>query len=265
MSVPRPVSLADAHRNLGSNLTLLSFNEHLQNRDDYFRELTGMDTASLARYADGAASTMLAGHPMASRYPPDLLRRALWASAAYESLARTPGEAVTDRLQAARDANPSMGPFQAYAGETSRALTRPEVRAWLAAYGDTEARAFVVGLTGRETAAQIQGRLEGVSSPLHSSAALSLVGKMQLTLDYVEETDRKNPFLRSFSPDMLQRAWMDGETGAGRDFWIDGGLRRRYAAAAPGSAIHLPPGHLRMRMACDALGIPYDRAATLLR
>lgn len=257
------LAVGDLRRPL-SHLTEATYTLQLHTREAYILTTTGMSLAELERHQRAAFAELIEGNPLTEHYDRELLREAAWASAVYESLARTPGEDVTDRAQEARGVHASMGAFQAYSEQTSRALTSARVRAWVEQHGDSEARKFIGSIAGKSQT-EIREMLTGVFSPLHSSPTLSLIGKMQLTLDYIEDIDRKNPVVRRLPADALRRIWADAETGSSDHLYTgtlgQGGAGRlqHEAQTRPGRRLDIPAGHDRMHRAMDALGISYLR------
>lgn len=247
------------------------FEYNLAKRDVYFIKLVGKNVEELEAYHREAFTALMAGSPLLSASPAydlEALRESSLASALYESLARTPGESLSDRVQAGRGKDASMGPFQAYAGMTAEALSKHSVREWIRSHGDDESKAFVKSLGGGATKEDIEKALTGVRSPIHSSMTLSLLGKMRLTQGYQEEVDLKNPMVRKLPKQTQKRIWADVES-ASSPFtdWDPAGTKKpgegkmeALAKAKPGTVVEVPPGHPRLLKTMDTLGISYRKS-----
>ncbi len=228
----------------------------------------GLDRNGVIALHNSIFDIMVPSNPWRG-YNKETVRKATLGSAIFEYAARGPddfygayfqtGSVVRSVLHflGQTEAEPSLGPFQAYPTMTARALTNPTLRQWMRQHGDRRTQGFIRGIeeawlveTGRMTepgtslrsaeerptmvpylspiGRTFQGRIPesfirsrllggfvtgGSTSPIQSSNALSMAGKIALTLHYIQFLNERNPAIQLLPEDQQLRIWMDFETG----------------------------------------------------
>lgn len=266
----------------------LNFRHRLGDMNNVVKKDTGMDIKDARVLHDKIFDQMITRkgpkgyEALAANYRNSDLKDGTWASAIYELLAKTPEDTLGDRMHSGA----SIGSFQAYIDKTADALEDPNLRDWISKNGDPDAKALIASLPASPSRADIVEKLKGpksilsplgklgiprasfdaVNSPLFKSTTLNMIGKMQLTLDYMKEIDTKSPPIRNVPPEAQKRIWADVETGSGRSFYLDGTpppFQLEANKASPVNVIAIPAGSDRMHEAMDALGINYLKGNTL--
>lgn len=166
---------------------------------------------------------------------------------------------------------PSLGPFQAYPTFVARALTNPQLPQWMLhpnnIVADSLAQTTVSNLGlrcyrsptptmlpeappriifpefhSRESVIRTQ-LLGGENSPIYRSPALSMAGKIALTLHYISYLNDRNPVIQELEENQKLRVWMDYETGnCHRDHFKFGHFQSAHERTSAGDYIPLRCG-----------------------